>query len=190
MDARKVIGNFFEEEVMRIFSLERADILSEGNVPDTRAKDKSFYVEVKASSYTNGGVITSRQLDRFDKEINSKRFYAFCYHSITKHLERDYKTEKLLTNALDLKSLYLFPFSIVKSHYINSNKRGCSSIPFVYVQLKESDASRIFQKDNETWEKLRLEAKDYDFFQKKNLYVVTRQGKLDEIVGRLSKSKV
>ena len=186
MDSRKVIGNFFEEKAMKIFSLERADISSEGNVPDLKAKDNSFYVEVKASSYTNGGVIKEGQLYRFDKEINAKRFYAFCYHSITKHLERDYRTEKSLRNALDLKSIYLLPFSIVKSHYENSKKRGCASLPFVYVQLKESDARRIFKKENEIWKKLHLSINNYNFFKKKNIHVITRNGKLDEIIGRIS----
>ncbi len=60
-----IIGDFFEERVEQIFDLVRIDKKMQGNVPDLKSKDNSFYIEVKASRYDNGGVIRKNQLFRF-----------------------------------------------------------------------------------------------------------------------------
>jgi len=181
MDHRQVVGKFFEEKTMQIFNLEVADSLS---LPDLVSKDKSFYVEVKSSAYTNGGVIKEHQLNRFDREINAKRFYAFCYHSICKNMEKDYKTEKDLVKNLKMKSLYLFPFSIVKSHYEHSKKRfyqdNSQHKTIYYVQIVESLANKIFCRNPEIWNKLELNPKNYNFLERGIISVITREGKLED----------
>lgn len=183
MDHRQVVGRHFEDIVSEIFRLRISDIKSLGNVPDLMSRDDSFYVEVKASAYNNGGVIKGEQLSRFNKEINAKRFYAFCYHSL-KNMERDYKTKKSLIKALDLKSLYMFPFSIVKSFYDNSKKRHVTG-HFNFVSLNERTAERIFRKDEGEWNKLRLNLEDYCFFEKDKLHVLTRKNSQLQLLAHL-----
>ena len=57
---QQVVGDFFEDRVSKILNLRRIDINAEGNVPDLASKDGSFYVEVKASAFSNGGVIKKK----------------------------------------------------------------------------------------------------------------------------------
>lgn len=183
IDHRKIVGNFFEEKVSEIFNLERTD---RTDLPDRISKDKRFYVEIKGSSYINGGVIKKGQLYKFDDMINARRFYAFGYHSICKNMERDYKTEKSLLKALDLKSVYLFPFSIVKAHYENSRERYYQDYSqhktIYFVQINEGKAKKIFNKNKEVWKALSLDTANYKFFMKRNIYVITREGNLEEAI--------
>ncbi len=178
--ATKIVGDFFEQEVIRLFGLVRTDVDSLAGVPDLIAKDNSFFVEVKASAYNNGGVINRRQLYRFDKNIDLRRFYAFAYHSISRHMQRDYPTEEELKNALGLRSLFLFPFSIVKAHFERSKKRKTPKHD-TFVQLREHLAQAIFQKEKTAWRHLGLASADYRMAQPhERVHLVTRAGHLEQ----------
>jgi hypothetical protein len=181
IDHRKIVGNFFEEKVSEIFNLERTDRI---DLPDRISKDKRFYVEIKGSSYINGGVIKKEQLYKFDDIINARRFYAFGYHSIKKDMMKKYRTKKTLLKDLDLRSLFLFPFSIVKAHYENSKKRYYQDYSqhktIYYVQIKESLAKKIFNKNKDAWKALSLDTANYKFFMKRNIHVITREGNLED----------
>ena len=176
----QIVGDFFENKLKKIFDLERTDPNTQGIVPDLASKDGSVHVEIKASAYINGGVINRRQLYRFDEEIGVKRFYAFVYHSITRHMQRDYPTEKKLRKALDLKSLFLFPFSITKAYFENSKKRRHPEHDD-FVQLKESQAQKIFGLDEEAWKHLDLKKEDYKMIKPhEKIHIVTRGGYLEK----------
>jgi hypothetical protein len=178
--ATQIVGDFFEKKVMGIFELERTDPHALGVAPDLVSRDGSFYVEVKASAYNNGGVINKRQLYGFDEDIEVRRFYAFVYHSIAGHMQRDYPTEKMLRNALDLRSLFLFPFSITKAHFENSKKRKNPKHDD-FVQLRESLAQRIFRLDEKAWEHLGLKMSDYNMIRPhEKINIVTRSGHLEQ----------
>lgn len=187
----QIVGDFFERRVRRIFELERTDPRALGNVPDLISKDSSFYVEVKASAYTNGGVINREQLYRFDEDIEIRRFYAFVYHSIASNMQRDYPTPEKLRKALDLRSLFLFPFSITKAHFENSKPRKHPRHDD-FVQLKESLAHSIFSLDDDVWEHLGLKKEDYKMIKPhKRVFIVTREGYLEnEILGSFHPEKV
>jgi len=176
---QSIVGEVFEKKLMQIFDLAKVDISGSGHVPDLASKDFSFYVEVKASAYNNGGVIKGPQLKRFDKNMAAKRFYAFAYHSITDPMHKVYLTRARLKNALDLKSLFLFPFSIVKAHYNNSKK--VSSKYFEFVQMKESTAQKVFDKNELVWEFLRLNKEDYKMNKPhEKIHIITREGNLEK----------
>jgi len=178
--ATQIVGDFFERKVRRIFELERTDPHALGVAPDLISRDGSFYVEVKASAYNNGGVINKRQLYGFDEDIEVRRFYAFVYHSIAGHMQRDYPTEKKLRNALDLRSLFLFPFSITKAHFENSKIRKNPKHDD-FVQLRESLAQRIFELDDEAWAHLNLKKSDYKMTRPhEKISIVTRGGHLEQ----------
>ena len=179
-NARQIVGDFFEQEVMGLFELIRTYSRELGDVPDLMSRDGSFYVEVKASAYSNGGVINRGQLYRFDEEINVRRFYAFAYHSIVGHMQRDYPTERKLRSALDLRSLFLFPFSIVKVHFEKSKKR-VNPKHEDFVQLRESLAQGVFELDKEVWGHLGLRQEDYRMTRPhKKIHIVTREGHLQQ----------
>lgn len=179
-DARGIVGDFFEKKIMNIFDLIRTDVNALGHVPDLMSKDGSFFVEVKASAYDNGGVINKTQLFRFDKEINIRRFYAFPYHSINKHMQIYYPTEKELRNALDLRSLYLFPFSIVKAYFEKSKKRIHPKHDD-FVQLDEKSSKRIFQEDLQLWRFLDLDKDKYVLTElHERIKLTTREGYLEQ----------
>ncbi len=176
----QIVGDFFERKVGRIFDLERTDPNALGVVPDLISKDGSFYVEVKASAYNNGGVINRGQLYRFDKGIDVRRFYAFAYHPIAGHMQRDYPTAKGLRRALDLRSLFLFPFSITKAHFENSKKRRHPKHDD-FVQLRESLAKKIFGLDEEVWEHLGLGKESYKITRPhEKIHIITREGYLEQ----------
>jgi hypothetical protein len=179
-NARKAVGDFFEEKITEIFNLIRIDPRSLGNVPDLISEDGSFFVEVKASSYSNGGVINREQLFRFDKEIAIKRFYAFAYHSINRDMEKDYLDKTKLRKALDLRSLYLFPFSIVKAYFENTPKR-INPKHDVFVQLREKQADEIFNGNINEWNKLDLCFLDYKQAEPhEKIHILTRNGNLEK----------
>lgn len=177
-EPRLVVGDFFEKRVMLLFDLVRADVENTGEVPDLVSRTGSFFVEVKASAYRNGGVIKRKQLYKFDEEICVRRFYAFAYHPICEDMLRNYPSKVGLRRALDLKSVYLFPFSIVRAHFESSNKRRHSDYD-EFVQLREWQARAIFEGDEEIWLKLGLCQKEYEAeIPSEGIYVMTRQGYL------------
>jgi hypothetical protein len=179
-DVRMIVKNKFEKRVAKIFGLVFPDKKYQDIWPDLISKDGSFLVEVKASSYVNGGVINKKQLNKFDKQTNKRRFYAFPYHSITKDMGKNYPTKKALEEALDLKSLFLLPFSIVKSHFDNSHKRETPHHD-TFVQLIESKAENIFGGNKKTWTHLKL---CYDYYKPisphKRIHILTKNGYLEE----------
>jgi hypothetical protein len=179
---RQIVGNFFEEKVMQLFDLTCADTEKSGEVPDLVSRDGSFFVEVKGSSFNNGGVIKRNQLYKFDKHINVRRFYAFAYHSIDTHrsMQRDYPTPNRLKQALDFRSLYLFPFSIVKA-YFEGNQEEENPKRDYFVKLREDVAQAIFEGDKTTWIKLGLKSSQYDRVSAhEKVHIVTRQGHLEK----------
>lgn len=177
--AKIVVGDFFEQKVMQLFDLVRADSHAFGEVPDLVSKEGSFFAEVKASAYNNGGVINKAQLLRFDRKISAKRFYAFAYHSIGRNMQRDYPTEDKLKNALNLKSLYLFPFSIIKAHFDMSEKITNPKHDD-FVQLKERTAQDIFDWAIRAWSHLGLSISEYKRIQPhEKIHIVTREGYLE-----------
>jgi hypothetical protein len=179
-NAKKVVGDVFEQKVMQLFDLVRTDRYALGLVPDLISRDSSFFVEVKASAYDNGGVITRMQLYRFDEEIWIRRFYAFVYHSINKNMQRDYPTEIELKRALDLRSLFLFPFSIAKAHFEHSKIR-ITPRHDDFVQLRESLAKNIFEGNTDIWKNLGLETKNYKGARPhEKIHILTREGYLEQ----------
>lgn len=179
---QQVVGAFFEKEIMQLFDLTKADIKNNGKVPDLISKDNSFFVEVKAAAYDNGGVINKIQLYRFDKNINLRRFYAFAYHSISRHtsIKKTFPKMDLLIQSLDLRSLYLFPFSIVKVYFESSKKRETPNHD-TFVQLRESLSGRIFKKDEEIWEKIGLNPNKYKTISlSEKVHLTTSQGNLEK----------
>jgi len=179
-DPREVVRSVFEEKVSRIFSLEWADVRNLGHVPDLVSRDRSFFVEVKAAAYDNGGVINMGQMRRFDMNVMSRRFYAFAYHSINRGKMKDFPTEEGLRQALIMRSLYLFPFSIVKAHFEKSWKISNPKHD-TYVQLRESLARKIFEKDAETWSRLGLDPNLYNMARPHDrIFITTRNGYLEQ----------
>jgi len=179
-DPREVVGKFFEEKVRKLFNLEWADVRELGHIPDFVSKDRTFFVEVKAAAYDNGGVINMGQLRRFDREIIARRFYAFPYHSINRGQAHLFPTKEALENALDLRSLYLLPFSIVKAHFEESWKIRNSKHD-AYVQLRESKARKIFEKDSEAWNDLGLDPSQYKMAKPhEKIHIITRNGYLEQ----------
>jgi hypothetical protein len=178
-----VVGGFFENVVMWLLDLRKTH---DKSLPDLESMDNSFYVEVKASAYNNGGVIKGKQLNKFDSNINSRRFYAFPYHSISRNMRHDYPTKKKLTAALDLRSLYLFPFSVVKAYYENSEKKPYN-LDDNFVQLLENKADRIFNFEGDVWKSLGLDKKEYRADRPhRKVHILTRGGLLgDDIVASL-----
>ncbi len=176
-DARTIVGNLFEAKAKDLFGLSSSDIDKQ---PDLVSKDGSFYIEVKASSYSNGGVINKKQLLKFDKRINTRRFYAFAYHSLCKNMQKNYKTEKTLRKALDLRSLFLFPFSVVKNYFNNSYKR-INPGHDIFVQLIESKARKIFEGNKDAWIHLGLCYDNYKATSPhEKVHILTRSGHLEQ----------
>jgi len=192
-EPRLVVGAFFEQKLIEIFDWKLADTKNEGEVPDLVSRDGSFFVEVKASAYNNGGVIKRTQLYTFDRSVRVRRFYAFAYHSISRlvSMAKEYPTEEKLREALDLRSLYLFPFSIVKAHFEKSRKRT-NPRHDDFVQLRESLAQKIFDSDEETWARLGLPRRKYRMTQPhEKVHIITREGYLEnEILESLRLERV
>lgn len=175
-----VVGNFFEDKVMKLFGLIRMDPYALGTVPDLVSRTGSFYVEVKSASYTNGGVINREQLYRFDAGINARRFYAFAYHPITENMQRDYPTPRKLRNALSLRTLFLFPFSIAKAHFEHSKQKNTPKHDS-FVQMRESTAIDIFSREQKVWKRLCLDINEYAMSQPaEKVRIITRQGNLEQ----------
>jgi hypothetical protein len=95
-------------------------------------------------------------------------------------MQRDYPTEKELKSALDLRSLFLFPFSIIKAHFENSKKRKHPNHDY-FVQLRESLAQGIFGLDEEVWGHLGLKKEEYQMSRPhEKIHIVTREGYLEQ----------
>jgi hypothetical protein len=179
-DPKQVVGAFFEQAIMILFDLVKADKDNTGEVPDLVSRTNSFFVEVKAASYARGGVINEKQLYRFDETICLRKFYAFAYHSICRDMQKDFPSPELLREALDIKSVYLFPFSIVKAYFENSKKRKKNEEDN-FVQLRENQAQDIFEGGEQMWARLGLEFEKYKRASPtKKVHIVTRQGYLEE----------
>jgi len=177
-DPREIVGSFFEKKVADLFALRKADQSNSGDLPDLVSADGCFFVEVKASAYNNGGVIKKAQLLRFDSTINRRRFYAFAYHSIGKNMQKRFPTRKRLEAALDLRSVYLLPFSIVLTYFDRSKKRINQKYG-EFVQLRESVAGQIFTLQDEAWTRLHLNRVDYMTTKlHERVYVMTRKDHL------------
>lgn len=178
-NTQQVVGDFFENRVSQIFGLARTDRELQGNVPDLFSGKNNFYMEVKASSYTNGGVIKIGQLTRFQRRLNERMFFAFPYHSITRNMAKSYPTEELLREALDLRSLHVMPFSLIMAHFKKSNPRPYKRESF--VQMKESMALGIFSGEPEMWQMLGLEKREYKMTKPHSrVFLITQRGKLEE----------
>lgn len=180
--AQMVVGAFFEEKVKKLFDLVNSE--SE-DLPDLVSMDGSFFVEVKASAYSSGGVINQKQLLRYDREIDIRRFYAFVYHSIARDMQKKYPSVGKLRKALDLRSLYLFPFSVVKAFFDKMPKRVTPKHDS-FVQFCESRAARIFA--GECWDYLGLDGKDYGVVvPHPDIHIMTRENHLEaEILSHLN----
>lgn len=187
----QVVGDVFENKVMDLFDLVKADSQMTGMNPDLFSQDQSFCFEVKASSYTNGGVINKTQLKRFGKKVNVRRFYAFAYHSITKDMKKDYPNKDALIKALDFRSLYILPFSVVDAHFDSSKKR-VTPLHDTYVQLIESLAEKIFTFDDNEWKRLRLKKNKYKTIRPcEKVNIMTSNGNLEqELLGSLNQDLI
>ena len=181
-DPRPVVGEFFERKVMQLFNLVKADTENSGEVPDLISRNGSFFVEVKGSSFNNGGVIKRSQLYNFEDNINVRRFYAFAYHSIDTHkpMQKDYPTPQELRLALDLRSLYLFPFSIIKAHFEKHQDEKSPKRDY-FVKLREVVARAIFEGDEEIWRQFGLRTAQYKRTSPhQKVHIITNQWHLEK----------
>jgi hypothetical protein len=171
MDPKQVVGEFFEKYVKRRFNLTKT---SKKELPDLISKEYPFYVEVKASQH--GNVIKEKQLKRFDTEIDARRFYALCYHPL-KDLKKNYQDECSLFSALYncKRSIYMFPFSIVKAHFETGKKQDYGKNDR-FVHFRKNQASDIFDEDMETWKELGLKSGDYRCsYKHPQVFLITRK---------------
>ena len=176
-DSRHVVGDFFEELVSEMFGLERIDPDLQGQKPDLYSERFDFYVEVKSSFYRTGGVIKERQLNRYNTK--ERRFHAFPYHSIAK-IQETCPTEQDLRDVLDLKSFYLFPYSVARACFDVFTKRGDGVTHEKFVTLSESKARRIFRGEEKIWEELGLDLDEYETTSPhRKVNIMTRRGHLE-----------
>ncbi len=187
-DPRVIVGDWGESIVRNAFDLRETE---DDDMPDLVSKDGSLYVEVKTTAFNNGGVIKGRQLTRFDEIINTRRFYAFVFHSLTGNMGRTYPNEERLYAALSLKSIYLLPFSIVEAHFHNTKKKPYPDGD-VFVQLNEKQAEHIFSGDYGIWKvSLNLSPTAYS---RKELHervtLVTRNAMLEDRITKAFKPEV
>ena len=187
-DPRKAAGDWGESIVMCAFDLISTD---DPKLPDYVSRDGSFYVEVKTSTFNNGGIIKGRQLTRFDEITNTRRFYAFVFHKLTGNMGKTYRTKGRLYSALSLKSLYILPFSLVSTHFHNTKKKPYPDGD-VFVQLNEKQAEHIFSGDYGIWKvSLNLSPTAYS---RKELHervtLVTRNAMLEDRITKAFKPEV
>ncbi|MBW3022808.1 hypothetical protein KY308_01780 [Candidatus Woesearchaeota archaeon] len=187
---QKVVGEFYERKVADILGLVPVDKSSNGEIADLMEKNGSYFVQVKASSFTNGGVIKGKQLAKFGELCDTRKFYALAFHTITENMRKSYATAEDLRKALDLKSLFILPFSIVEAFYNCSNKKPYPHDNF--VQINEITALKIFLGDGEVWEKLGLDKnKYYRTGVHRKIYLITNTGNLEmEIIKSINKNKI
>jgi hypothetical protein len=94
-------------------------------------------------------VIKIPQLNRFSELEGAPRFFIFGYHSL-KYIFYTYSSEEKLIEALDTRSIFIFPFSVVHT-YVNSSKVKQTPKHSDFVQLIESKANKIYNKEQEMW---------------------------------------
>jgi hypothetical protein len=176
-NVQRVVGDFFEDFVQNAFDLVRS---GSNDLPDLMAKDGSYFVEVKAGSYNNCGVLKQNQLLRYNEEIKQKRFFAFCFHPLTGKLGAKYIDPAALRNALSLHSLYLLPFSLVWAHFSNANINDYPGGDHV-VKMRLNNTTKIFNMDKAEWERLSLNRDDYQKTKPhKKVHLITRGGDLEK----------
>lgn len=187
-----VVGQWGERTAKKIFGWESIGKNLLDMTFDCKAPDGSYVAEVKTSAYTNGGVINEKQLLRF-REVAEKRFYLFIYHRINKDMHKRFATKKTLLHALDknLKSIYLFPFSIVDAFYKNTSTIKAKKHDH-FVQMEEKHADAIFHKNDQIWTLLGIDSAEYDAAQPyEHMGIMTRNGDLEErILDSLDLSKL
>lgn len=175
-NGQKVVGEWGETQAILMFDLIKT---RRCDVPDLVSQDGSFYVEVKASCYGNGGVINRGQLEFFNEVMYPRRFYLFPYHS-QQDLEARFATEDEMKAALDLRSVFMFPYSIVNAHFHTSKIRAPRKHD-CFVQMPEKTARDIFGGDYRSWRKLGLDRERYKFSQPQDkVHIVTREGYLEQ----------
>ena len=173
-----VVGDFFEELLMGLFDSIRTDSTLSGEFPDLISRDGSFYMEVKSGSYLNCAIIKEKQLRKFNN-LAMKRFYDVAYHSL-KNMSGNYPTEDELRANLDLKSLFVFPISIINAHFEMSSKNDHPSGD-TFVRLRESMAYKIFGLDEKVWEELKINPDDYKTVNlHEKVHIMTRGGHLEQ----------
>ena len=174
-NGQNVVGLWGEEQAKLLFDLVKT---GRCDVPDLVSKDGSFYVEIKASCYDNGGVINSGQLQFFNEVMYPRRFYVFIYHS-QHDLENRFAAEEDMKASLDLRSVFMFPYSIVTAHFHTSKIRAPSKHDR-FVQMPEKAARAIFGGDIHEWRKLELDRKRYKFSQPhEKVHIATKEGYLE-----------
>ncbi len=157
MNVQQTIGDYFEDLLSRMFKLKRIDSNFSHKEPDLRGD--TFCVESKASRFTNGGVIKGWQLEYLGT-LPFDCLYAFPYHEIKTPISKYYDTERGLLHALYLRSLYIFPLSVVQARYETGYKRPYPTGDD-FVQIRESLAKDIFAGKPKIWEALHLNFKNY-----------------------------
>lgn len=186
-----VIGDYFEGRISKLFDLVRIDIREEGNVPDLRARDKSFYVECKGASVRNGGVVKGGQCDLFNQNIDRTKqriFFAFAYHPLWQKLSEAFSSNQGLRCALTRHSdefqFYIFPFSVVLAFYDKSHKRyrfSWRQKKEPYTTMRYNESKEIFEFDEERWHWLGLDPREYKPRElHERVHLLTRQGNLED----------
>ncbi|MFH1631109.1 MAG: hypothetical protein ABIA21_02710 [Candidatus Aenigmatarchaeota archaeon] len=172
---QQAVGEWFEEMLAHIFyGLKRVDRQMIGKLPDLVYDNGLFYIEAKFSAYNNGGVINKRQLERFDNIQDAKRFYAFGFHSITRGMQRNYPRKDDLRNALDIRSIYIFPSSIVRRYFEMTDKTVTQRHDDL-VQIDEKTALDIFRWKSDIWETDDMRIFDYRYHSlHQDVHIITR----------------
>ena len=182
MNTQQLIGDYFEDLLSRMFGLKRVDQNFSHKEPDL--SDETFCMEVKSSRFDNGGVIKGWQL-KYLGELKLDCLYAFPYHELNVPIWEHYSSDRGLRRALSLKSLYIFPLSVVKAQYDTGYKRPYPTGDD-FTQIRESLAEMIFAGNSEIWKKLHLNFKKYLTAKpRKNIFVMTEnKNTLDALLNR------
>jgi hypothetical protein len=157
MNTQQLIGDYFEDLLSLMFKLKRIDRNFSHKEPDLHGD--TFDVEVKSSRFTNGGVIKGWQLEYLEnRSIDCP--YAFPYHELNTPISEHYATERALLRAVYLRSLYIFPISVVRARYDTGYRRPYPTGDD-FVQIRESLAKDIFSGKSWIWKTLNLNFKNY-----------------------------
>jgi hypothetical protein len=186
MNTQQVIGDFFEDLLSRMFGLKRIDRNFSHKEPDLRGE--TFDVEVKSSRFDNGGVIKRRQL-KYIKNRPRDCPYAFPNHELKTPIWKYYQSERSLRRALNLKSLYILPLSVVKARYETGYRRPYPTDDD-FVQIRESLAASIFSGNGYVWKTLHLDFEKYIKAQPKgtnNIFIMSdNKATLDKLLSGFS----
>jgi len=157
MNTQQLIGDYFEDLLSRMFKLKRIDRNFSHKDPNLRGD--TFSVESKASRFDNGGVIKGWQLNYLEN-LPFDCPYAFPYHELNTPICEHYTTERALLQAVYMRSLYIFPISVVRARYDTGYRRPYPTEDD-FVQIRESLAKGIFAGKPEIWKALNLNFRDY-----------------------------